>query len=594
MSDHDLLRINLTTKEFSIEEIPLSLLKKVIGGKGLGTHYLLQELKPKIDPLSPESKIIFVSGPVTGTSFPTGNRYGILYKSPLTGTYAESYSGGGVAQKLRASGYYAVIIEGKSDLPIYLFISEAGVDFRDASKLWGKDTIETYDLLEARTRKELDILTIGPAGEKLLKIANVQNNKHHSAGRCGPGALMGSKLLKAIVFSGNKRPTLDSKPEFKQLTQEVLKRFKSKPLIYGKEGIYRKFGTPIIVDWANELGCFPSKYYTQGYAEHAEDISAHALIEKILVKRTGCWNCPFTCGKHVKVETGEFKCELEGPEYETIANFGGLCDIHDIEAIAMLNEFCDRMGIDTISAGALCALAIEGKKRNLIPELENSRIDYNKPMEILEFLKDMVAGKKVAVDFGMGIKHVLKIWDLDSIAVHVKGLDFAGYDPRAFRGFALSYGVSPEGPTHLRSVFHGIEKSLPNREEYEGKAEMMIEQEDKMVYIDSLIVCKFIRDVLDWPLMVKIYNIIYDENIDVSHLREILGDIVTNSRRFNTREGFSRKDDYLPERFFKEKLPRKPGTGPPHEINKEKYDIMLNEYYAARKWDENGIPPELD
>jgi len=461
-SDYNILRINLTKREYNIEELSFDLIKEYIGGKGIGTKLLFDEIKPKVNPLGPDNKLIFVSGPLTGTFFPTSNRYGVLYKSPLTGTYAESYSGGGVVQKMRAAGYFVVIIEGISNDYIYLSISESKIEFKDASHLWGKDTLETYEYLKSKNRRDLDVLCIGPAGENLVLFANIQNNRHHSAGRCGPGAIMGSKKLKAIVFSGNKKPNLNKKPGFKELVKKILEKIHSMPHLYGSEGVYKLFGTPIIVDWTNELGCFPTRYFTAGYSEYATNFDARAIIKKILKKRTGCWNCPFTCGKYVEVESGPYKCALEGPEYETIAAFGGMCDIREIEAIAKLNEFCDRMGIDTITAGSICGLAIEAKRSGRIQELKNIDIDYNKPLQILKFLENIVYKKGIGKDFAKGTKFIAEKYYLNDIAMHVKGLDFAGYDPRAFRGFALSYGVSPEGATHLRSVFHGIEKDLPD------------------------------------------------------------------------------------------------------------------------------------
>ncbi|MHA1714130.1 MAG: aldehyde ferredoxin oxidoreductase C-terminal domain-containing protein, partial [Promethearchaeota archaeon] len=399
---------------------------------------------------------------------------------------------------------------------------------------------------------------------------------------------MGSKKLKAIVFTGSKRPKINENPEFKRLIKSMLDRFKKKELLYGKDGVYRRLGTPVIVDWTNKLGCFPVRYYTRGYTEYANKINANALIEQILKRRTGCWNCPFTCGKYVEVTTGPYKCALEGPEYETIANFGGLCDIRDIAAIAWINEFCDRVGIDTISAGAVCALAIEAKRRGLIDGLKDVDIGYNSPQKVMNFLVDMVELKGIAADFSKGTKHVANKYELGDFAVHVKGLEFAGYDPRAFRGFALSYGVSPEGATHLRSVFHGMEKDLPDRESYEGKVKLMIEQEDKMAIIDSLIICKFTRGAVDWPFLTTIFNTVYQEEYTIDDLRAIAGSMITKSRLFNIREGFSRKDDYMPERFYKESLPGPHGVL--HTLDKNKYDRILDEYYHTRGWSKDGIP----
>jgi len=560
-----------------------------IGGKGLGTKLLLDEVPPRCDPLGPDNKLIIVCGPLTGTSFPTCNRYGMLFKSPLTGTFAESYSGGDVARYMRATGNMVVVVEGASDAPVYVLVSESGARFHDAGDLWKKDTFATRDALKGRHGKESESVVIGPAGENLVRIACVQNNKHHSAGRCGPGAVMGSKKLKAVVFTGTARPVINKRPEFQAIIEESLDRLRGNPLLYGPDGVYRKYGTPSIVEWTNEIGCFPTRYYARGYSDGAERFGANAINSTILKRRLGCWGCPFTCRKHVKVDDGPFACELDGPEYETIANFGGLCDIRDIAAIAKINEYCDRVGVDTISAGSLCGLAIEARRRGLIPGLKDVLIDYENPSSVLRFLEDMVNLRGIAADFALGTRHVEQKFGLHGIAMHVKGLEFAGYDPRAFRGFALSYGVAPEGPTHLRSTYHAIEQGLTPS--YEGRVLPMIEQEDKIAIIDSLIVCKFIRNILDWDIMARLYTVVFGENIDIQGLRAMAARIVTGSRVFNAREGFSRKDDYLPERVFKEKLPRK--AGPAHELDKVAYDRMLDEYYTARGWNHDGLPPDV-
>lgn len=586
--DYRLLRVDLTTGEWRSDHVPDQLMAGTIGGKGLASRYMLDEIPARCDPLGRASKLMFVLGPLSGTSFPTGNRYGVLFKSPLTGTYAENYSGGVVAKHMRATGHVAFVISGVSEQLSYLHVTEHGIEVMDARPLAGMDAIEVQARLLA-THPGAGVLCIGPAGENLVRIASIQNDKYHSAARCGSGAVMGSKRLKAIVFSGTAKPAIGRDPAFKQLVADALRRLKEQPLFYGPEGMYRLYGTPVITDWANELGCFPTRYYTSGFSENAARLNGKALAETILKRRTGCWNCPFTCSKLVEVASGPNKCEVEGPEYETIANFGGLCDLPDLEGVAMLNEYCDRAGIDTISAGALCALAIEAKRRGMIEALQGTSLDYGDPAPVLAFLKDMVAMNGIASDFAMGTKHVAAKHGLGSLAVHVKGLDFAGYDPRAFRGFALSYGVAPEGPTHLRSVYHGIERQSPHRASYEDKVLPMIEQEDKMAIIDSLVTCKFIRNILDWDFLARIHDVVYTSSIDVPGLRAIAAEMVTNSRRFNVREGFGREDDFMPDRFYREALPTRDGGS--HELDRARYARMLDEYYAARGWSPDGVPP---
>ncbi|MHA1821369.1 MAG: aldehyde ferredoxin oxidoreductase family protein [Promethearchaeota archaeon] len=585
--DYKLLRINLSQKRYSREYIEEGLLKKYIGGKGLASYFLLKEVPPHIDPLGPENKLIFTCGPLSGTIFPTGNRYGVLFKAPLMGTYGECYSGGRLAERFRASGYFMIIIEGVSEEPVYLYISDKKIEFRDAYHLWGMDTHETYYTLIPEKTNKMSALMIGPAGENMVKFATIQNDLYHSLARGGPGAVMGSKKLKAIVFEGNYKVRLNTKPEFKAFVKKIGKRIRSLPHIYGPEGTYQKYGTASIVTWANEFGCFPTEYFYKGYSEYYGNFDAEYLINNLLVKREGCWNCPFRCRKYIEVKEGPFQCEIEGPEYETIASIGGMSDIRSMEAIAKINDFCDRMGLDTISAGSLYGLAVECKKKGRIPGIEKLNIGYNKPLALLRFLRDLIKKGGIPGEFANGTKYIEQKYDLKDIAFHVKGLDFAGYDPRAFRGFALSYGVSPEGPTHLRSVFHSKEIKMPNRLEYEGKPAMMASEEDRMAIIDSLITCKFIRDALEWEYIPELYNSIFNEHYDLDAMHKIAGSIINLSRKFNNREGFNRNNDYLPIRAYTEPLPQ--NFTDPYIIDREKYDKMLDEYYQLRNWTKDGI-----
>src|SRR5271157_136084 len=589
MSEFMLLHIDLASEVIDQQELSMDFLQEWIGGKGLGTRLLLDEVDPLIDPFDPQNKIIFVTGPLIGTSFPTANRYGILFKSPLTGTYAETYSGGSVAINMRSAGFFGIVIEGRSENPIYLCLAEGVVNFYDAGDLWGKDTFEVETILQQRhgssAGNSSNVICIGPAGENLVRFACVQNDLYHSAGRCGAGAVMGSKNLKALVFRGNYRTNLQEKPSFKALTREIMKKISNNPQVYGKHGNFQRTGTIGVVDWTNELACFPTRYFTSCQSQFKDNYDAEAML-KILVAHEGCRRCPFPCGKLVKVPDGPFSCKVMGPEYETVAAFGGICDIHDINAIAKINEYCDRMGLDTISAGNLCGLGIEANQRNRL-SLEFPA-NYNDPKGILRVLDDITYRRGIGNFFAEGITRVAQHFQLEDLAMHVKGLEFAGYDPRAFRGFALSYGVAPEGATHLRSCLYATEIHEPDRFSYENKVDKLIEAEDRMAVLDSLIVCKFLRGVLDWDALCHIYSVIFDQPIEIPELRELAGRVITLSREFNIVAGFGRRDDYLPDRVYLEPLFDKHGI----EINldREKYDRMLDEYYSKRGWTQDGIP----
>ena len=580
------LRLNLNSANYSSEEISNDILMSYLGGKGIGTKILWEEVKENVDPLSPNNKLIFVTGPVTGTRLATANRYGVLFKSPLTGIYAESYSGGFLAPKMRASGFDVVIIEGKAKQPIYLVIDDGKVEFKNAESLWGLNSYDTEDNIKSTEGKDFRVLCIGPAGENLVKFACIQNDKWHSAGRCGGGAIMGSKNLKAIAFRGTKKPQIENPKYFEEVVKETLANIREKDVAYGKEGVFPYYGTPGMVNTSNSVGFFPTRYWSQGKSEFKDEIGPEKMIETILVKRTACWNCPFGCSKLCEVKEGPYECKVEGPEYETIYAFGGLCDIRDLDAIAKINDYCDQMGLDTISAGNVAAFAIEAKRSGKINVDFN--LDYNNPDSVLKILELITFRKGIGDILAVGTREAAKKLGLEKIAVHSKGLEFGGYAPRAFRGMALSFAVSPIGPTHLRSTVFAAEGTMPTeiRLSYENKTELVKDWEDRMTIIDSLIVCKFTRAVMRWELLSKIYSAIFGVETTVEELKEIGSRINTLSRMYNIREGLSRKDDTLPDRFFEEALPE----DPEHILDRTKFNAMLDEYYELRGWDNNGNP----
>jgi len=585
-----LLRISLDPSHlmsglpYGEEEIPNDILRQYIGGKGIGTKILWDEVGADVDPLSPKNKLIFVTGPATGTKMATANRYGVLFKSPLTGIYAESYSGGYLAPKIRASGFDIIIIEGRAQKPVYIVIEDGKIEYKNAKDLWGETTYETEDYIKETEGSDFGVLCIGPAGENLVKFACIENDKWRSAGRTGAGAVMGSKNLKAIAFKGSRKPEIENPQLFEEVVKETLKSIREKDAVYGKKGVFPYYGTPGMVNTSNMVGFFPTRYWSQGKYEFKDEIGPDKMIETILVKRRACWNCPFGCGKVCEVKDGPYKCKVEGPEYETIYAFGGLCDIRDIKAIAKINDYCDQMGLDTISAGNLAGFAIEAKKAGKIDV--DFDLDYNNPDSILKLLELITFRKGIGNIFADGTRSAAEKLGLENIAVHVKGLDFGGYDPRAFRGMALSFAVSPIGPTHLRSTFYAAEGTMPDRLSYENKVERLIDWEDRMTLLDSLILCKFLRGVMDWERITKIFSAIFGVDATIDELKEISARINTLSKMYNVREGLSRKDDNLPDRFFEEALPE----NPEHILDRDKFKKMLDEYYELRGWDNEGKP----
>ena len=575
------LRIDLTARTSREEPIPDSVLEKTLGGKGLGTHLLMTENPPGVEPLSPENRLIFCLGPATDTRVYGSCRHGLFTKSPLTGVYSESYAGGRAAEPMSRAGYDAFIVEGAADAPVWVEVSDSGVTFHDAKDLWGKDTYATQDeVLKRCGKKDAAALVIGPAGENLVRYAVIENDYWRSLGRTGVGAVMGSKKLKALVFHGSKRREPADPEKIERFAKETFARVKDSPGVQA----YRKLGTPMLVAMNNVAGSFPSKYWRLGTFEGWEKISADALLERCSVKPHACLRCFIGCGNLSEVKEGRHKgLKLEGPEYETIYAFGGLCMVHDIAEIIHLNDICDRLGMDTISAGSLIAFTMEASESGRIRD----KIAWGDVDRIAGLLHDISAKRGLGVILAEGIRHAAKAWDMEDVAIHVKGLDPAGYEPRVLKGMGLACATSDRGACHLRSTFYKAELSgMIGKDQIEGKAKLFLEFEDRFNIHDSLILCRFFRDIYwEWSQLATIVEATTGLKRDEAGLRKIASDIQDATRRFNLREGVTVKDDTLPKRFFDEPLGKDGKT-----ISRADFAKMLQDYYALRGWDERGVP----
>jgi aldehyde:ferredoxin oxidoreductase len=576
-----ILRVDLKAKTYQEEPIPDSVFENYLGGKGLGAYLLMKENPSGVDPFSPQNKLILCLGPVTDSRIYGSCRHAVFTKSPLTGIFSESYAGGKAAEPISRTGYDAFILEEASNEPIWLEVSNQKVTFHDAKDLWGKDTYFTEDeVLKRSNHKGAAALVIGPAGESLVRYAVIENDYWRSLGRTGVGAVMGSKKMKAIVFHGEKKREQAHPDQLQQFAKETLERGKDSP---GAQA-YRRSGTPMLVAMNNTVGGFPSKYWHLGTFDGWEKISAEALLERCQVRPTSCLRCFMACGNLSEVKEGRHKgLKIEGPEYETIYAFGGLCMVHEIEEIAYLNEICDRLGMDTISAGSLCAFAMEASDTGRIQE----KIGWGDVDKIAELLHYIAYKKGIGAILAEGTRHAAKAWDMEDIAIHVKGLDPAGYDPRILKGMGLAYATSDRGACHLRSTFYKAELSgMILSDQMEGKAKLFLEFEDRFNIHDSLILCRFYRDIYwDWNYLSTIVEVTTGLKLDEAGLRKISSNIQNETRRFNLREGITSKDDTLPKRFFDDPL----GKGQ-KAIRREDLQKMLQDYYVLRDWTSEGIP----
>jgi len=579
-----ILYINVSDQSFHVESIEDTILGRYLGGKGLSTHLLLKENPPGVDPLSPENNLILATGPVSGTPIWGSCRYGIYTKSPQTGFYSESYSGGTAGDYMTKAGYDAIIIKGSSENPVWLEITENGVRFHSAESLWGLDTYQTEDRVRQLVAEKnpnhpkAGVIVIGPAGENKVAFSVVENDYWRSAGRTGVGAVMGSKNIKAIAFWGSRKKDVADKKIVTEFARKIARRGKDDAGVKA----YKNMGTPMLVKIMNEAGGFPTRYWQKGTYENWERISADALHEQCYVKPHACLKCFMACGRLSTVKEGRHAgLKIEGPEYETIYSFGGLCEIDSIEEIMYLNDICDRLGMDTISAGNLIAFTIEASRQQKIP----LTIDYGYVDAIAKLLEDIAFRRGIGDILAKGIITAAKEWSMEDQAIHVKGLEPAGYDPRVLKGMGLAYGTSDRGACHLRATFYKPELSgMVDPDQIKGKAAIFTEWEDRLTLFDALIVCRFYRDLYQWEELATIIEGTTGLRLTKDDMRSIASSITNNTRRFNLREGLTSKDDHLPSRFHNEALE----SG--KVITREQMSQLLKEYYQARRWNNKGIP----
>jgi aldehyde:ferredoxin oxidoreductase len=576
----ELLLVDLSNRTSHVEALDEDLLCRYLGGKGLATHLLLEKNPANVDPLAPESHLVLALGPVTGSAIYGSCRHGVFGKSPLTGFYGESYSGGRLAIPMSRTGYDSIVIKGASDQPIWLEITDQDVQFHDALDLWGKETYAAEDEIKQRIGiSEVGVLVIGPAGENLVRFAVLENDYWRSSGRTGMGAVLGAKKVKGIAFHGQRsRPFAD--PEgIKSYARETLKNFKD----HAAAQAYRNSGTPMMVDLLNNAGGFPTRYWAQGRFDRWEQINAQSLVDGCQARPRACRTCFMGCGNYIEIQKGRHQgLKLEGPEYETIYSFGGLCLIDRIEEIAYLNDICDRLGMDTITAGNLVAFAIEASKRGKITD----SLDYGDPDLVADLLQKIAGREGIGDLLAQGIKAASAELGLEDIAVHVKGMEPAGYDPRALKGMGLAYAVSDRGACHLRSTFYKAELAgLIDPAQIEGKADLFLDFEDRCTLHDCLIVCRFYRDFYPWDELSRIIALTTGIEMNQSELQRMAARVTDNTRRFNIREGLTSADDRLPERLVRE------GLEDGQRITADEVETLVRDYYRLRGWNEAGIPP---
>ena len=594
-----ILRVDLSKGRIEEQALDENLAKKFIGGSGLGAKILYDETGPETDPLGPENRLIFMTGPFAATPVITSGRHAVVTKSPLTGIFAEADSGGTWGPFLKRAGFDGVVISGKSAKPVYLWIADGKAEIRNASHLWGKDTYELDPLIRKETRDEAVVASIGPAGEKGVRYASIMNdgNDGRAAGRGGTGAVMGSKNLKAIAVHGRQQVEIADPEGLRASLKEI------SPMVAKNAEGMRKNGTAGGLATFETLGTLPLQNwkYQGRWEKSAAKIAGPAMTESILTGNYYCEKCVIGCGRRVKIDKGPYAgVEGAGPEYETMAFLGSLCLVDDLEAVAKANELCNRLGMDTISCGSSIAFAMEAFEKGLIGKKETGELElvWGRGDVMVKMVEKIGKREGLGHLLGEGVRGAAEKIGKNAVefSMHVKGMEIPGHDPRCYNACAVSYATSNRGACHLAGFTQtyervlplpeiGLEKPMP-RLEVQGKGELAAKTQNVMGLYDALKICKFTQfGGLRLTPIAAWYTMVTGVPMDMAEFLKIGERIFNMKRLYNVRCGISRKDDTLPARMLTLKhmgeglTPSLPPLGQ-----------MLSDYYEARGWSEEGIP----
>ena len=588
------LHVDLSTGKTLVEPLNEDYAKKYIGGIGLGIRMWLDHSTPGVDPFSPDNPLILATGPISGTMWPTGgNGHAFVSKSPQSFGVGEAKAHGSFGTEMKRAGYDAVILKGKAEKTVYLWIDDDAVQLLDASQLWGKSPADTEDAI----REELGdyyirVAAIGVAGEKLSRMACIINDKTRAAGRTGLGAVMGSKNLKAIAMRGTRDIVAARQDEFMEYVKEFHERMKG-PATQK----YRTLGTPENVLVHNSLSCMPTRNYNNSRFEGAEKVSGEVLNDKFVAKIIGCSSCAMRCEHMCVVAEGPHKSTMTRMEYETLWALGPYCGVDRLDAIIKGMALSNYYGVDAISAGVTVGFAMDCYERGILTREELDGIDakFGNADAMVQLVDKIGKREGVGELLADGVKVAAgKIGKgSDKLAAHIKGVETTGYDLRALKTAALGFAVSFRGADHNRHGAYAFDvKGKVNRLIAEkGRGKMVRDMEDIYALIDSFIVCKFSRGTYykELPDMAKLYSLVTGYEMTPEALRTA-GERINNvARLFNVREGLTRKDDTLPWKVMNEPIPDE-GPSKGAMVTQAELDLLLDDYYESRGWTREGVP----
>ena len=583
-------RVNLSTGEIKREKVNEEWARLFIGGRGYGGKIIYDEVDPKVDPLAPENKVVIATGPAGGSNAPASGRTMVITKGAETETIACSNVGGFFGPELKRAGYDMVIIEGKAEKPVYLWINDGNIEIRDAQKLWGKKTSEIEQVIKRETDEKARVMNIGPAGVKLSRIANVMFDVHRAAGRSGVGAVLGSKNFLGIAAKGTKKVEFFAPVELKKTVAQARKLLKKSEIT---NETLPKYGTAVMVNIINERGGYPLRNAQEAYDDDAGVTGGEEIADKILIRKSACAVCPIACGRTTEIREGKYKGHHgEGPEYETTWALGLMCGVYDLNAITYAHYLTNEYGLDGISAGVTIACAMELYERGYIPEKDVPfPIRFGDGEAIVKLVQMMGEQEGIIGDLlAEGSYRLAEHYGHPELSMSVKKQEMPAYDPRAMKGIGLNYATSNRGACHVRGYTISQEvidwPYAVDRLKYEGKAELTKYMQDFTAVIDSSGMCLFtifgMGYISDYgPILRAVTGIPYSDD----ELMKAGERIYNLERLFNLKAGLTKQDDTLPPRLLKEPIPSGPSKGEVCEL-----DRMLPEYYKLRGWDKEGVP----
>jgi aldehyde:ferredoxin oxidoreductase len=586
--------VNLDTGQVEFKPIPEEWAQKYIGGRGLGVKYVFEN-GHQVDPLSPDNILCFINGPLTGTEVNLSGRMAVVTKSPLTNTVTDSHHGGWSAARLRWAGFDGVIVKGKADNPVYIYIHDDEVEILDASDVWGMGVHDTVaHFREKYGERDLSVISIGQAGEQLSRFACWVNEDDRASGRGGTGCVGGSKNLKAILIKAPKDiPKAANREAFraahdKALAQLMDERFVTSP----RKGGLSVYGTNVLMNMVNVIGAMPTKNSQLTFFEPHENISGEYVVENILVNDPTCHACPVACKKEVEIKEGPYAgLRMESVEYESAWALGANCDNADVAGVAKTIDQCNDYGFDTIEMGNVLSAYMEATQRGY---LNGGGLEWGDVGGMVETIRKIAYREGIGDLLADGTERAAKAWGHPELAMTVKGQAIPAYDPRGIKGMGIAYATSNRGACHLRGYTPAAEvvanvlytTDLTDPLEWKGKGDLTVIFQNVHAMTDCLDVCKFTTFSETLDAFAAQYSAVTGVEVDANYLLEVGERVYNLERYYNNLAGFGEGSDYLPERFLKE-----PSTGPGSEGQICELPEMLEEYYKARGW-ENGVVPE--